>query len=431
MKLQSGVGLTIGIPTLGRPVVMEWAMAWKALNAPINYNQRVSTILGQPVAEARNEIAEQAVKEGSKYLFFLGDDVEVPPHTLKQLIFRLEHHQDIGVVGGIYCSKSDPPNPLVFRGNGRGCYWDWKIGEFFEVTGLGMDCTLIRVEMLQQMAKPWFYTKDEDQYLDAINHIEQWTEDLWFLRKVTEETDYKIFADGMVICRHWNPYERKFYTLPPDSKPMQAQERGKQKKKIVDLGCGPTYVELPEGKAIRVDAREEVDPDYRCDLRCLPFESDEFDIAFSSHTLEHFKREEVPAVLKEWVRILKPGGELRLIVPNLEWAADKIKEGVITDPRAAYRSAPPEETMERVSWDAFNVLYGQQEYELNFHKVGFTPVLLKRLLEAQKLKIVKEQVEGYNIILHGRKSESSTPPRKDAHIDQKKQRSRAAKKIKK
>ena len=66
-------------------------------------------------------------------------------------------------------------------------------------------------------------------------------------------------------------------------------------------------------------------------------------------------------VLDEWVRILKPEGELRLILPNLEWAAQHIMNKEIDN-------------------DVLNVLYGAQTYDENFHKRGFTPQIIEQLL---------------------------------------------------
>ena len=37
-KLHSGPGLVVGLPTLGRPVTLDWALAFKSLNPPINFN---------------------------------------------------------------------------------------------------------------------------------------------------------------------------------------------------------------------------------------------------------------------------------------------------------------------------------------------------------------------------------------------------------
>lgn len=286
--LSTGPGVVIGIPTLGRPVPLDWALAFKAMNPPINFNINFSIVRGKDVAEARNIIAKTAIDSDAKYLFFLGDDVICPPHTLKQLLYRMDQNPSIGVVGGVYCSKCDPPAPLVFRGNGQGSYWDWKIGEFFECTGLGMDATLIRVDILKQMSNPWFKTVDEDQYLDGANKAEQWTEDLYFLNKMANETDYKVFCDGSVICDHCDIYSNppRFFKLPTDSLPMRklAISQGRKKQLVVNaperLGPNDEFVHIYFGDGEHND--------YRGTLSYLPFEAKAFDSAlvYGSSSLE-------------------------------------------------------------------------------------------------------------------------------------------------
>src|SRR4051794_26691868 len=49
----------------------------------------------------------------------------------------------------------------------------------------------------------------------------------------------------------------------------------------------------------------------------LPFRDGEFDVVFSSHTVEHLYRDEALAMLKEAYRVLKPGGICRTIAPDL------------------------------------------------------------------------------------------------------------------
>jgi predicted SAM-dependent methyltransferase len=58
---------------------------------------------------------------------------------------------------------------------------------------------------------------------------------------------------------------------------------------------------------------------YQTSVEDLSMLSDESaDIVYSSHTLEYFDRTEVISVLNEWKRVLKPGGLLRIAVPNFE-----------------------------------------------------------------------------------------------------------------
>jgi predicted SAM-dependent methyltransferase len=51
----------------------------------------------------------------------------------------------------------------------------------------------------------------------------------------------------------------------------------------------------------------------------------------ASHVLEHFDWHAVPKVLADWFRVLKPGGELKVAVPNMRWIADNS-----LDPKAPY-----------------------------------------------------------------------------------------------
>jgi len=349
----------------------------------MNFNTVMLNTQGVPIDLARNSFAEKALEINAKYLYFWDEDVEVPPQTIRELVYIMDHNPDAAVVGGVYCLKVPRPEPLVFKGVGQGPYWDWKVGEIFEVDAIGMGCTLIRVESFKDIEKPWFQTVDNmEAYLDNVNFGEQWTEDLFYCKKLVDTGKWKILAHGQLLPPHIDLATGRAYTLPLDSKPMRPLFTGR--KKIVDLGCGPNKLQTPEGPVIGVDSRDLDGVDYRCDLRKLPFATGEMDIVYSSHVLEHFGRNEVDEVLKEWTRIVKPKGELRIVVPSLEWAADKISKGI-------------------VNFDVLNVLYGQQEYPENFHKNGFTPKTLGEALK--KLGFKKQQVDtqGYNIIMRARR----------------------------
>lgn len=383
-RVPSNLGLLIAIPTLGRLQPLAWGLAYKSLNAPINYNANTMVIYGNPVDIARNAFADKALELNAKYVFFLGDDVVPPGHTLKQLIYRMEQNPQLGVVGGVYCSKCEPSAPLVFRGNGAGTYWDWKVGEFFEITGIGMDCTLVRTEVFKKLSKPFFKTSEGDQYLDGVNHAEHWTEDLYFCKKVLEETDYKIYCDAAVICEHYDG--NKAYTLPEGSLPKRRLEV-KKDKRAVDLGCGPINrsEQYPEYELVRVDIRDECEPDYRCDVRMLPFANEEYDLVFSSHVLEHFERNETESILTEWLRILKPGGKFHLVLPNIQWTFDKSRDVEVPDKQM------------------LDVLYGAQSNEYDIHKTGFTASIIKELFKKFPLSEPTFEYTGFNMIVKSEK----------------------------
>lgn len=50
----------------------------------------------------------------------------------------------------------------------------------------------------------------------------------------------------------------------------------------------------------------------------LAYPDNSVDVIRASHVLEHFSHRQVDDVLKEWVRVLKPGGVLRIAVPDFE-----------------------------------------------------------------------------------------------------------------
>lgn len=373
-------GLMVAVPHTGRPIPPQWAWGFTNLHPPMNFNTNYANVMGWDIDKARQHFAEEAVRMGHEYLFFLGEDNVPPAFAIRQLIYDLENFPEISVVGGIYCHKAKPHNPMVFRGNGKGCYWNWKVGELFEVTGLGMDCTMIRVKDLAKLEKPWFKTIDTiDPTLEGVPSGTSWTEDLYFCNKATE-AGLKIYADAGVLCDHINMQTGESTKLPEESLPTRRYVFPPKLLKAVDLGCGADPIKIEGAHVLKVDIREDVGPDFRCDVGNLPFAAGEFDIVYSSHVLEHFSRDRVPKVLDEWLRLLKPNGEFRLIVPNLEWAAKKLLAG---------------ETDDMV----YNVFYGAQTYNENFHKFGFTPSLITQLLKERGFTRIDIQLLDYHLQL--------------------------------
>lgn len=79
------------------------------------------------------------------------------------------------------------------------------------------------------------------------------------------------------------------------------------------LGCGKRFI--PE--FIHIDAVDFSHVDHVSTIDNLSFiQNDSIDLIYNCHVLEHFKRHDVLRVLKEWFRVLKPGGTLRISVPD-------------------------------------------------------------------------------------------------------------------
>lgn len=79
------------------------------------------------------------------------------------------------------------------------------------------------------------------------------------------------------------------------------------------LGCGKRYIP----GFVHVDAIDYPHVDHVTTIDNLSFIPDRsVDLIYNCHVLEHFKRRDVGRVLNEWARVLKPGGTLRISVPD-------------------------------------------------------------------------------------------------------------------
>ena len=87
------------------------------------------------------------------------------------------------------------------------------------------------------------------------------------------------------------------------------------------------------------------------DLRCeLPFEDGSVRYIFSEHVVEHLERAYLPRILREFLRVLMPGGVARIVVPDLEFYCEKYVAGDVAE-----LSIPLPEC--RTSADALNSVF--------------------------------------------------------------------------
>jgi SAM-dependent methyltransferase len=150
----------------------------------------------------------------------------------------------------------------------------------------------------------------------------------------------------------------------------------------LNLGCGdkilPGYVNVDVAPSRAGRA-----PDLQCDLRHLsPIATDSCDEVLSVHVVEHFWRWEVVEVLREWLRVLKPGGAMVLECPNLLAAC----EAFLKDPAGGARTGAE---AQRTMW----VLYGDPQWRdpLMCHRWGYTPASLREVMEEAGLVNVRQE----------------------------------------
>lgn len=120
----------------------------------------------------------------------------------------------------------------------------------------------------------------------------------------------------------------------------------------IDVGCSRDPL---TADCVAFDRSDYPEVTHRGDIRKLPFKDGEFDWLWSSHALEDL--EDTAGALKEWLRVVRPGGAIGLYVPHPELYAK----------------------------------YGSGNTDHKFP--GFTPERMKELLEAQNCKIIESWVD--------------------------------------
>lgn len=148
------------------------------------------------------------------------------------------------------------------------------------------------------------------------------------------------------------------------------------KIKKLEIGAG----QRPQEGYEHLDVKAFPHIEYVCDARKLPFKDNSYDEIFSHWVLEHFAWREIPSLLLEWKRVLKPGGTIKIVTNNAEAHNKCLLEGKIT-------------------WKEWNRLifgihideagWNQSPDVFECHKIGFNEETLRNFLEEAGFREIK------------------------------------------
>ena len=185
--------LLVATPTRGL-VRMEWVSARYGQIIPTNWsmvmmNQFMHGYIPMrySVPDAQNLIAKAAVEGDFEWLLLIEDDTMPPPDGFIRINDYIAQG-DIPVVSGLYFTKSQPSEPLVYRGRGTSFYGDWHLGDKVWCDGVPTGFLLIHCAILRAM---W---NESEEYL---------VHDRMPTRRIFE-TPTKMW---------WDPEEQEFYSM--------------------------------------------------------------------------------------------------------------------------------------------------------------------------------------------------------------------------
>lgn len=375
--------MVIGVPSFGT-VSIQFAMSLTSIAMPLNFSNQFQVVLGKPIDVARNEIVDATLMDAGnpRYLAFLDDDVIMPPDSLRKLLYRLENSPpSVGAFSGVYFSKSDPAEPLIFKERARGSFYDWSMGDVFPCWAAGCGLVVIRVEclrrMLTQHGRPHFkvdygLTKLPDGRMEARSL----TEDLYFYTKLGKTVapdgeKYRLMIDTSIQAVHFDSKTGKGFGLKTEDPQAQGRRpihiEGKQS--LLWVGFGGQREDLPGYHVITTDEVAQFAPDIVTPGNLLPSDDGQFDRLYSAYLLHSFAVGQVPSVLREWHRVLRPGGLIHIKVPAAE-AASKLgpeeAKGILSIGKSAFTAGIMKHELEQAGFgDVVTFTAGESGEELN------------------------------------------------------------------
>lgn len=166
-------------------------------------------------------------------------------------------------------------------------------------------------------------------------------------------------------------------------------------RRVLHAGCGRRALDreiFPDWAETRLDIDPECGPDMVGSMANLDLIGDgEFDAVYTSHALEHLNTHDAAQALREFHRILKPGGFVLVIVPDLE--------GIEPTDVPVYESPAGPIT-------GLDMIYGHNVRSSPWmqHRCGFIkPTLERALAAAGFVRHVVTRGYGHNLIGAGAK----------------------------
>jgi hypothetical protein len=221
--------LLIGTPMTGL-VRSEWMVARYGQTIPTNWSyietmQWMSSMipLEYQVADAENIIAKACVEGNFEWLLFIEHDNVLPPQTfvkLNQYMIK----GDVPIVGALYFTKSDPPEPMIYRKPGGGYYADWKLGDKVWCRGLPFGCTLIHGSIIRAL---WDISPEYEVNGITTRRVFKSPESLfvdpnaldWMIVQGTSDLNFcnQLIEQGIFEKAGWPKYQKKEFPFLVDT----------------------------------------------------------------------------------------------------------------------------------------------------------------------------------------------------------------------
>lgn len=154
----------------------------------------------------------------------------------------------------------------------------------------------------------------------------------------------------------------------------------------VNVGCGPHRAPAPWWNVDRVVRPGNTEPDEVVGDQ-LPYKHGTVERLYAGHVLEHIVIERVPTTLANWYQILRPGGELAVVGPDVNRALEWYRTGRLSLDELWERMEHGTTT----ATEAWRRLYGTSNVDAHArHHWNCIPERVIALLEVSEFTDVRE-----------------------------------------
>lgn len=221
--------LLVATPTTGL-VRVEWVAARYGQIIPCNWsmvtiNQFMDGFmpLRYQVADAQNLVVGEVIKGDFEWLLFIEHDVVPPPDAFVRINDYIREEK-VPVVSGLYFTRSNPSEPLLYRGRGTSFYDKWKMGDLVWVDGVPTGFLLIHAGILREM---WKDSPEYDLQGQVVRRVFETPRSLWFnpekreFHSLAGTSDLQwctsVMEGGYFKKAGWKKYQKKKWPFLVDT----------------------------------------------------------------------------------------------------------------------------------------------------------------------------------------------------------------------
>lgn len=243
IKLSTKPRIIVAMPVGGKPVVdvfedldgnkvanergfraqglvpIQFVMAHMNWTPPLNVSIGYMVKMNMLSSHARQVMTMEAIRAEAEYIFYVDDDTLIPPLGLYTLYNFMEQNPHAGAVSGVYTTRENPNEPLIYKEHGKGCAWDFEMGPNAVpevIFGAGAGCLLARVSAIKDTMDKnpgvAIWADEKDMPSEGKSGI-MWGHDIRFCRMLNL-AGHPVYVDGRIMCGHHDIKTNTTYYVP-------------------------------------------------------------------------------------------------------------------------------------------------------------------------------------------------------------------------